>query len=131
MSGAVFGKIAGEQQPANHAQTESRQENRMSRQTEQAVYDRQGFGKNLELAPPAGLLIVDFINGFADPEVFGGGNIRPAIEKTGKLLALARNGAGWSAIPGWCTPATVPTPTCLPTRCRGAWILPKPPNSAR
>ena len=55
----------------------------MSNQPEQAVYDRQGFGQVLELAPPAGLLIVDFINGFADPEVFGGGNIRPAIEKTG------------------------------------------------
>ncbi len=66
----------------------------LNKQSEQAVYDRQGFGKNLELTPPAGLLIVDFINGFADPEVFGGGNIRPAIGKTGKLLALARK-RGW------------------------------------
>ena len=37
-----------------------------------------------------GYLIVDFVVGFADPEVFGGGNIQPAIEKTRKLLALAR-----------------------------------------
>ena len=66
----------------------------MSKQTEQTVYERQGFGQSLELLPPAGLLIVDFINGFADPEVFGGGNIQPAIEKTRTLLALARN-RGW------------------------------------
>lgn len=66
----------------------------MSNQPEQAVYQRQGFGQALELLPPAGLLIVDFINGFADPEVFGGGNIRPAIESTRTLLALARK-RGW------------------------------------
>ena len=66
----------------------------MSNQPEQTVYERQGFGQGLELSPPAGLLIVDFINGFADPAVFGGGNIRPAIEKTRKLLALAR-ARGW------------------------------------
>ena len=62
----------------------------MSHQPEQAVYERQGFGQRLELLPPAGLLVVDFVIGFADPKVFGGGNIRPAIEKTRKLLALAR-----------------------------------------
>ena len=62
----------------------------MGKQPEQAVYDRQGFGKSLELLPLAGLLIVDFVVGFADPEVFGGGNIQPAIDKTRKLLALAR-----------------------------------------
>ena len=66
----------------------------MNTTSEQVIYDRQGFGKSLELAPPAGLLLVDFINGFADPEVFGGGNIGPAIEQTGKLLALARQ-RGW------------------------------------
>ena len=66
----------------------------MSKQPEQAVYERQGFGRSLELLPPAGLLIVDFINGFADPKVFGGGNIQPAIEKTRTLLALARK-RGW------------------------------------
>ena len=66
----------------------------MSNRTEQSVYERQGFGQGLELTPPAGLLIVDFINGFADPDVFGGGNIRPAVEKTRKLLSLARE-RGW------------------------------------
>ena len=66
----------------------------MSNQPEQAVYDRQGFGRSLELLPPAGLLVVDFVVGFADPEVFGGGNIQPAIDKTRGLLALAR-ARGW------------------------------------
>lgn len=40
------------------------------------------------------LLIVDFVNGFADPEAFGGGNIPEAIERTKKLLATARR-LGW------------------------------------
>ena len=56
------------------------------------IYEKQGFGKSLEIIPPAGLLVVDFINGFADPEMFGGGNISSAIESTAKLLQLARNG---------------------------------------
>lgn len=43
---------------------------------------------------PFGLLIIDFVNGFADPAVFGGGNIPPAIERTRTLLAHARE-QGW------------------------------------
>jgi maleamate amidohydrolase len=54
------------------------------------TYQRQGFGASLELSPPYGLLIVDFVNGFADPAVFGGGNIAAAIETTKGLLAHAR-----------------------------------------
>ncbi len=55
------------------------------------TYERQGFGNSLEPQPPYGLLIVDFVNSFADPDMFGGGNIRPAIEKTVSLLAAARD----------------------------------------
>lgn len=66
----------------------------MSNRPKQEIYDSQGFGQSLELLPPAGLLIVDFINGFADPAVFGGGNILPAIERTKILLTLARE-QGW------------------------------------
>lgn len=58
------------------------------------VYGRQGFGAAMEPRPPYGLLIVDFVNGFADPEQFGGGNIRAAIERTRGLLAAARS-RGW------------------------------------
>jgi len=58
------------------------------------TYQRQSFGSTLEPKAPVGLLIVDFVNGFADPEVFGGGNIAPAIERTVALLAYARE-RGW------------------------------------
>nr|WP_246522915.1 isochorismatase family protein [Neoroseomonas eburnea] len=36
------------------------------------------------------LVIVDFVEGFADPAHFGGGNIGPAIAETVGLLAFAR-----------------------------------------
>lgn len=58
------------------------------------TYQRQGFGASLGVQPPIGLLIVDFVNGFADPAIFGGGNIPQAIERTVGLLALARE-RGW------------------------------------
>lgn len=55
-----------------------------------AIYRQQGFGESLRLEPPFGLLIVDFVQGFADPAIFGGGNIPEAIERCNALLALAR-----------------------------------------
>ncbi|CAG9187002.1 N-carbamoylsarcosine amidohydrolase [Cupriavidus pinatubonensis] len=58
------------------------------------AYQRQGFGNAFELAPSFGLLVIDFVNGFADPAVFGGGNIREAIGATVPLLAAARR-EGW------------------------------------
>ncbi|MCA1399510.1 isochorismatase family protein [Bradyrhizobium sp. BRP56] len=57
---------------------------------DEATYARQGFGHELPLQSPFGLLIVDFVSGFADPAVFGGGNIPQAIERTTQLLAGAR-----------------------------------------
>ncbi|ETF02666.1 N-carbamoylsarcosine amidase [Advenella kashmirensis W13003] len=54
------------------------------------VYARQGFGADMAVAPPFGLLIVDFVNGFADPGIFGGGNIPDAIAATQGLLQEAR-----------------------------------------
>ncbi|OUM00481.1 N-carbamoylsarcosine amidohydrolase [Variovorax sp. JS1663] len=59
------------------------------------TYQRQGFGAALPLHGPHGLLIVDFVNGFADPQVFGGGNIPEAIAATVPLLAAARE-RGWA-----------------------------------
>lgn len=59
------------------------------------TYERQGFGASLPLKAPVGLLIVDFVNGFADPAVFGGGNIPEAIANTVPLLAAAR-ARGWA-----------------------------------
>ncbi len=58
--------------------------------SENEVYARQGFGAAMAPKPPYGLLIVDFVNGFADPAQFGGGNIPAAIERTRALLAAAR-----------------------------------------
>jgi maleamate amidohydrolase len=57
---------------------------------DQDIYQKQGFGNALAPKAPFGLLIVDFVNGFADPLTFGGGNIDQAIECTRGLLAAAR-----------------------------------------
>lgn len=58
------------------------------------VYARQGFGGQLRMGSAPALLIVDFQVGFADPRVFGGGNIADAITATVPLLAFAR-GQNW------------------------------------
>lgn len=61
---------------------------------EESIYRSQGFGAELPIIDNVALLIVDFVNGFADPETLGGGNIRPAIEATVPLLTGARR-RGW------------------------------------
>ncbi len=58
--------------------------------SDSSVYQKQGFGTRMLPKAPYGLLIVDFVNGFADPGSFGGGNIGPAIECTRGLLDEAR-----------------------------------------
>jgi maleamate amidohydrolase len=55
-----------------------------------AVYARQGFGGRIGIGAAPALLIVDFVNGFADPAVFGGGNIAAAIAATVPVLAFCR-----------------------------------------
>lgn len=59
--------------------------------SEREVYEDQGFGNALGIGTAPALLIVDFVNGFADPQVFGGGNIPDAIAATVPLLKLARD----------------------------------------
>lgn len=54
------------------------------------VYRRQQFGQRTGLGKTPSLLVVDFVNGFTDPEIFGGGNIPEAVTATVPLLALAR-----------------------------------------
>ena len=39
------------------------------------VYARQGFGKESGFGDRPALLVVDFVNGFTDPDGFGGGNV--------------------------------------------------------
>ena len=59
--------------------------------SERDIYQAQGFGNSLGVGAAPALLIVDFVNGFADPDVFGGGNIPDAIAATRPLLDLARS----------------------------------------
>ena len=54
------------------------------------VYAKQGFGASSGFGAAPALLIVDFVNGFNDPDLFGGGNISEAISNTKRLLACAR-----------------------------------------
>ncbi len=55
-----------------------------------AVYARQNFGGVIGMGQSPALLIVDFTQGFADPDTFGGGNIAAAIAATVPVLAHAR-----------------------------------------
>ena len=43
------------------------------------IYDRQGFGNQSGFGKQPALLVVDLVNGFANPDEFGGGNIGEAI----------------------------------------------------
>lgn len=56
-----------------------------------AVYRRQNIGNPSGFGSAPALLVVDFVNGFNDPAMFGGGNIAQAIENTWPLLAAARH----------------------------------------
>lgn len=60
-----------------------------------AAYERQGFGRTFDLPAAYGLLIIDFVNGFADPHMLGGGNIADAIQASTPVLLAARQ-RGWS-----------------------------------
>ncbi len=56
----------------------------------EAVYKAQTFGHKTGFGRNTGLLVVDFVNGFVDPNVFGGGNIAEAVANTVPLLAFFR-----------------------------------------
>ena len=66
----------------------------VQRSADEAVYARQGLGSPLGLVHPFGLLLVDFVEGFADPALLGGGNIADAIAATAPVLSHAR-AMGW------------------------------------
>ena len=55
------------------------------------IYRRQGIGARMGFGKRPALLIIDFINGFNDPDQMGGGNIQQAIDHTAELLAIARH----------------------------------------
>jgi maleamate amidohydrolase len=54
------------------------------------VYAKQGFGNRSGFGQKPALVVVDFVNGFNDPDAFGGGNIPAAIAGTRRLLAACR-----------------------------------------
>ena len=58
--------------------------------SELKIYQKQGFGNSSGIGHRPALLIIDFVNGFANPDQFGGGNIGEAIDSTRGLLAEAR-----------------------------------------
>ena len=62
----------------------------MPESNDKDVYRRQNFGNRVGFGRKPALLIVDFQVGFADPEVFGGGNVREAVAATVPLLAEMR-----------------------------------------
>ena len=55
------------------------------------IYKHQNFGNTLSIGKKAALLIVDFVNGFDDPKLFGGGNISEACDNTIQLLSKCRH----------------------------------------
>jgi maleamate amidohydrolase len=54
------------------------------------IYRKQKFGQKTGFGRRPVLLIVDFVNGFTDPEIFGGGNIAEAVKATAPLLDFFR-----------------------------------------
>ena len=54
------------------------------------IYRKQTFGQKTGFGRKPVLLVVDFVNGFTDPEVFGGGNIADAVTATVPLLDFFR-----------------------------------------
>jgi maleamate amidohydrolase len=54
------------------------------------IYREQGFGQAIARGQRPALLVVDFVNGFLDPAIFGGGSIVDAAKHTKPLLEAAR-----------------------------------------
>jgi maleamate amidohydrolase len=54
------------------------------------IYRKQQFGQRTGFGKTPALLVIDFVNGFHDPEILGGGNIAEAVVATVPLLAFFR-----------------------------------------
>lgn len=55
------------------------------------VYRKQQFGQKTGFGRVPALLVIDFVNGFHDPEILGGGNIAEAVLATVPLLDFFRS----------------------------------------
>lgn len=54
------------------------------------IFKHQNFGNRIGFGKRAALVLVDFTVGFNDPNLFGGGNIDPAVKRTVGLLDYFR-----------------------------------------
>jgi maleamate amidohydrolase len=54
------------------------------------IYHKQQFGQKTGFGKTPALLVIDFVNGFHDPEILGGGNIAEAVIATVPLLDFFR-----------------------------------------
>ena len=59
--------------------------------TKESTYAKQTFGQKIGFGGNTALLVVDFVNGFVDPEIFGGGNVSDAVRATVPLLDFFRS----------------------------------------
>lgn len=59
--------------------------------TDDDIYSRQTFGGTLRRGRCTALLVVDFVNGFVDPDVFGGGNTLDAARAAVPVVAAFRS----------------------------------------
>jgi maleamate amidohydrolase len=57
---------------------------------ENEIYQKQRLGARITRGKRPALVIVDFVNGFVDPDVFGGGNTLDAARATVPVLAAFR-----------------------------------------
>lgn len=58
--------------------------------SEMDIFKHQNFGNRIGFGKRAALVLVDFTVGFNDPNLFGGGNIDPAVKRTVGLLDYFR-----------------------------------------
>jgi maleamate amidohydrolase len=58
--------------------------------SEADVYHAQQFGRPIGFGRRSALLVIDFVVGFNDPALFGGGNIDAAVKRTAGLLDAFR-----------------------------------------
>ena len=54
------------------------------------IYRKQQFGTPIRLGSRPALVVVDFVNGFIDPDIFGGGNILDAARQSIPVIARFR-----------------------------------------
>ena len=62
----------------------------MADHPEADVYAKQQFGQPIALGTSPALIVVDFVNGFLDPDMFGGGNIVDAAKATVPVISAFR-----------------------------------------